>query len=178
MAAEAPPKNRLTVPLAGSIGRQGWGFVLSAEALGLLAMTVVMLRVPLQRPLLWGMLGITTLALPMLILGLDPHLIALVVAASVAGAGTEVFALGWNLAMQENIEERMLSRAFSYDMLGSVVAMPVGQLTFGPLGEAIGYSRLLVGSAVVYVLVALLVLSSRSVRTLPRRTPDPVEAPA
>ena len=72
--------------------------------------------------------------------------------------------------MQENIEERMLSRAFSYDALGSYVAMPVGQLVYGPLGEAFGYRDVLVVSGAVYAVVALGTLSSRSVRQL-RRTP-------
>jgi hypothetical protein len=40
--------------------------------------------------------------------------------------------------MQENIEDDMLSRAYSYDALGSFVAMPLGQLLYGPLGEAFG----------------------------------------
>ncbi len=56
-----------------TIGRQGWGYVLSAEALGLLAMTVVLLRVPLRRPLFWGMIAIALAGLPMIILGVDPH---------------------------------------------------------------------------------------------------------
>ncbi len=59
----------------------------------------------------------------------------------VAGVGTEVFSIGWNLAMQENIDEDMLSRAYSYDALGSFVAMPLGQLAFGPLGAAFGYAK-------------------------------------
>ncbi len=160
----------------GTIGRQGWGIVLSAEALGLLAMTVVMLRVPLQRPLLWGMLGMMTLAIPIVILGVEPHLASLVVAAFIAGCGTEVFGLGWSLAMQENIDESMLSRASSYDMLGSFVAMPIGQLAFGPLGAALGYADVLVVSGVAYACICLLVLCSRSVRTLPRRTSEPVAA--
>jgi MFS family permease len=155
-----------------TIGRQGWGYVLSAEALGLLAMTVVMLRVPLQRPLFWGMIGVSAMSVPMLVLGLEPHLVALVVAAFIGGAGIEVFGIGWNLAMQENIDERMLSRAFSYDMLGSFIAMPVGQLTFGPLGEAFGVSRVLVVSGIAYAAICLLVLCSRSVRDLPRRTTE------
>ncbi len=153
-----------------TIGRQGWGYVLSAEALGLLAMAVVLLRVPLRRPLFWGMLAISLAAVPMIVLGIDPHLIALVAAAFVAGAGIEVFSMGWNLAMQENIEERMLSRAYSYDALGSFVAMPIGQLAWGPLGAAFGNSRVLVVSGIAYFVICLLVLASRSVRDLPRRT--------
>jgi MFS family permease len=120
-----------------TFGEQGWGLVLSAESVGLIAMTIVMLRVPLQRPLLLGMLGIATLGLPILMLGVRPELVLMIIAMFVAGAGTEVFSIGWNLAMQENIDEQMLSRAYSYDALGSFVAIPVGQLAFGPLASGI-----------------------------------------
>jgi MFS family permease len=151
-----------------TIGEQGWGLVLSAESVGLLAMTVVLLRFRLERPLLLGMLGCSLLSVPIVMLGADPRLVALVLAAFVGGAGLEVFSLGWSLAMQENVEERMLSRAYSYDMLGSFVAIPIGQLAFGPLGEAFGYSDVLVVSGIVYAAVALSALLSPSVRNLRR----------
>ncbi len=131
-------------------------------------MTLVLLRVPLQRPLLYGMGGMATLGLPIFVLGAHPDLWWLVPAAFVAGAGTEVCAMGWNLAMQENVPDEMLSRAYSYDALGSFVAIPVGQLAFGPLAAAYGFSGVLKVSAVVYVLICCLVLCSRSVRRLER----------
>jgi MFS family permease len=152
-----------------TIGEQGWGFVLSAESVGLLLMTVVLLRIQIQRPLLVGMLGCSLMGVPMMVLGVEPHLLALLLTTFVAGAGIELFSMGWNLAMQENIDDRMLSRAYSYDALGSFVAMPVGQLLYGPLGEAFGYRDVLLVSGALYLAVALLALSSRSVRTLPRR---------
>jgi len=158
-----------------TIGRQAWGYVLSAEAIGLVAMGVLMLRVRLERPLLWGMLGMFPMAIPMFVLGVEPHTWALILAAFAAGAGVETFSLGWNLAMMENIDERMLSRAFSYDALGSFVAMPLGQLAFGPLGAAFGYRDVLMTSAIVYAVVVALVLCSRSVRTLPRALLQPDE---
>ena len=115
------------------------------------------------------------MAPPMLLLGVSPTLVGLVTTAFLAGAGTEVFGMGWNLAMQESIEDGMLSRAYSYDALGSFVAMPVGQLAYGPLALAFGFRPVLVASAVAYVAVVALVLCSRSVRTLPRApvTPEP-----
>lgn len=159
-----------------TIGEAGWGYVLSAESVGLLLMTLVMLRVTLQRPLLLGMLGIMLLGLPMFLLGVHPHLGLLMVAMFVAGAGTEVFSMGWNLAMQENIDESMLSRAYSYDALGSFVAMPIGQLAYGPLGATFGYRDVLAVSGVAYVAICLLALTSTSVRRLPRRQLTPVGA--
>ena len=157
-----------------TIGRQGWGFVLSAEAAGLLLTTIVLLRVRLERPLLLGMLGVLLMAPPILLLGVSPHLVGLVVAAFLAGVGMEVFGMGWNLAMQENIEDGMLSRAYSYDALGSFVALPVGQLAFGPLAAAFGAEEVLVVAAVAYVVLVGLVLCSRSVRDLPRAPATPV----
>ena len=151
-----------------TIGEQGWGLVLSAESAGLLVMTVVLLRLNVQRPLLLGMLGCSLMGVPMVLLGLDAHLVVLILVTFVAGAGMELFGIGWNLAMQENIDDAMLSRAYSYDALGSFVAMPVGQLLYGPLGEAFGYRDVLVVSGVIYAVVAVGTLGSRSVRRLPR----------
>jgi MFS family permease len=146
--------------------------VLSAESLGLIVTAFVLLRRALRRPLLSGMLGIATLSIPIVALGLAPHLALLMGCAFVAGAGTEVFSMGWTLAMQEHVPPEMLSRAYSYDALGSFVAIPLGELAFGPLGSAFGYTDVLVVSGILYLLVCLLTLSSRSVRDL-RRVPVP-----
>ena len=143
---------------------------LSAEAIGLLLCAVVALRVRLERPLLVGMLGISLLAAPIIALGSGASLPVITLCALVAGAGTEVFSLGWNLAMQENVPREVLSRAYSYDALGSFIAMPVGQLLFGPLGEHFGIGRVIVIAGVAYLAIALLTLSSSSVRGLSRRT--------
>ncbi len=153
-----------------TIGVGGWGLVLSAESLGLIVTAFVLLRRTLRRPLLSGMLGIATLSIPIVALGAAPHLGFLMVCAFVAGAGTEVFNMGWTLAMQEHVPPEMLSRAYSYDALGSFVAIPVGELAFGPLGTTFGYTDVLVVSGILYLLVCLLTLSSRSVRDLRRVT--------
>jgi MFS family permease len=115
------------------------------------------------------MLGISLLGVPIVVLGAEPNLTALLIASFVAGAGIEVFSIGWNVAMQENIDERMLSRAYSYDALGSFVAMPIGQIAYGPLGAAFGYEEVLVVSGIAYVAICMITLLSRSVRDLPRR---------
>jgi MFS family permease len=151
-----------------TFGARGWGLILSAESVGLLLATVVLLSVQMRRPLLSGMLGMALFAGALLTLGLEPRVAPLLVMAFLSGVGQEVFGMGWSLAMQENIDEAVLSRAYSYDALGSFVAMPVGQILYGPLGEAFGYRDVLVASGVVYLVVVVLVLSSRSVRTLPR----------
>jgi MFS family permease len=165
-----------------TFGARGWGLVLSAESVGLVVMTLVMLRVRLRRPLLSGMLGMLGFVGSFTVLGLAPHVIPLMVAAFVAGAGMEVFGIGWSVALQENIDGSVLSRAASYDALGSFVAIPLGQMLFGPLGSAFGARPVIVVGTVVYGLTVLLVLSSRSVRDMRRPAvvadpaPEPVPA--
>ena len=162
-----------------TIGIAGWGYVLSAQAIGLVVTGVVLLRVRIRFPLRAGMLGCLAFAGPLLMLGLDPQLVPLAIGMFVAGAGVEVFGLGWSLAMQERIPADMLSRAYSYDMLGSMVAIPVGQLTFGPLAEWLGGRDVLVMSAIAYAAICLLTLASPAVRNLEREPrPDRVSVPA
>ncbi|HCB04623.1 MAG TPA: MFS transporter [Nocardioides sp.] len=151
-----------------SIGETGWGLGLSAQAAGLLLLSLVMIRVRLERPLLWGMLGCALFGLPMLVLGLDPHVGALVAAFFVAGIGMELFGLGWNLAMQEHVPDEMLSRAYSYDALGSFVAIPIGQLVAGPLALVFGIRETILASGILYMVVCLATLGSRAVRDLQR----------
>jgi MFS family permease len=158
-----PPQAKAT------FGPAGWGLVLSAESVGLIVTTLVMLRRELRRPLLSGMLGVACMALPIFVLGWYPHVGILVVCGFASGAGTEVFNMGWALAMQEHVPESMLSRAYSYDALGSFVAMPVGQVAYGPLGNAFGYRDVLMVSGVVYAVICALTLTSRSVRDLRRQ---------
>lgn len=151
-----------------TIGRQAYGWILSAEAVGFVLMTLVLLRVRLERPLVFGVVGIGAIALPMIALGLDLPLVVMITAAVVAGMGTELFGMGWNLAMQEQVPPETLSRAYSYDALGSFVAMPIGQLVWGPAGAWLGMQHLLVLSGVAYLVITALMLGSRSVRGLRR----------
>ena len=151
-----------------TIGESGWGYVLSAESLGLVLMTLVMLKLRLRYPLRAGMMGAGLFSVPLLMMGLDPQVLALVLAAFVAGTGIEVFSIGWSVALQENIDERVLSRVYSYDALGSFVAMPVGQLVYGPLGEAFGIRDVLMVSGFLVAGVCALTLLSSSVWKLER----------
>lgn len=151
-----------------AIGEGGWGLILSAQAVGLLVTGLVLTRIRLQRPLLWGMLGMAAYGVPMVVLGSTAETVPVLVAAFLGGMGLEVFVLAWNLAMQENIPDDMLSRAYSYDALGSFAAIPVGQLAVGPLAAAVGLQRTILVAGVVYLVVVALVLTSRAVRTLPR----------
>ena len=114
------------------------------------------------------MIGMSLLAGPILMLGLDSRVLPLVAFAFVAGCGTEVFSIGWQTAYHEHIPNEILSRVTSYDALGSFVAIPVGTLLVGPLAAAFGVREVVVVSGIVYVAICALTLLSRSVRDLQR----------
>jgi MFS family permease len=154
------------------LGEDGWGLVLSAEAVGTVLMTLVMLRLAQRHPLREGMVATAFMALPILVLGLAPSLVPLVVAFLVAGAAIEVFGVGWQTALHEHVPLQVLSRVSSYDALGSFVAIPVGTFLYGWLATTVDLTVLLVASAGLYAAVSLSALASRSVRDL-RRAPAP-----
>jgi MFS family permease len=125
------------------------------------------------------MLGVALFGLPMVVMGVAAQTVPVLVVAVLAGMGIELFGLGWNLAMQEHVPAEMLSRVYSYDMLGSFVAIPIGQIAVGPLAIAFGYGEVLMVSGALYVVTCLLVLLSPAVRRLPRVTTTTSEpAPA
>jgi MFS family permease len=163
-----------------TIGERGWGLALSGLALGLLVGAIALMGVPLRRPLLVGMIAIAATGTPILVLGIDPRVIPLVAATFVAGVGVEVFTLGWHLAIQENVPEHLLSRAYSWDQLGSFAVLPVGQLAAGPLAATFGLRQVITVGGIVYVGLALATLLSPAVRGVTREpvTPSTTASPA
>lgn len=157
---------------SAGVGEQGWGLALSAEAAGVVLMTIVAMRWRITRPLVAGMVGVSLLAVPMTVLGLAPQAVLLMAAFLVAGAGAEIFGVAWNTALHEHIQDAVLSRVSSYDALGSFVAMPLGALVFGWLASVFEPRSVLLASAVGYAALALGTLAAPSVRGL-RARPEP-----
>ncbi|TQL69640.1 transmembrane secretion effector [Nocardioides albertanoniae] len=162
-----------------SLGAGGWGLILTFQGLGVLAATLVLMKVRLERPLFVGMLGMALFGLPIAALGFSTDLGVLLPAAAASGAGIQVFSLGWQLSMQENVPADLLSRAASYDQLGTYIAIPVGQLAMGPLAAAYGIERLLAIAGISYIVISLATLLSPAVRRLNRViVTEPNGAPA
>ena len=92
------------------------------------------------------------------------------VALFAAGLAMEQFGIAWDVSLQEHVPPERLARVYAYDMLGSFVAIPIGQIAVGPLAEAYGAPATLTGAAVLVVVATAGALCSRSVRHVgPRR---------
>jgi MFS family permease len=151
-------------------GAGAWGAVLAAVSLGLVLTGAVMLRWRPRRILLIATFGIFPMVLPLIALAWPGPLVLVIVCGFLAGAGIEVFGVLWDTAMQQEIPGEKLSRLSSYDALGSFVLTPVGLAVAGPLGAAIGLRTTFIGSSVLIVAATALVLLSRDVRTLERKS--------
>jgi MFS family permease len=155
----------------GTIGRQAWGFVLAAQTAGMIVGGLMAMRLRLPRLLFFGVAGCFPLALPIFLLGAYPHLGALIAASFLAGFGLEQFGVAWETSMQEHVPAEKLARVYSYDMVGSFVAMPVGEMAIGPIAGVAGVEAAMIGVGVLMTLAVLGMLSSRDVRTLRHELP-------
>ncbi|MEV2277576.1 MFS transporter [Nocardiopsis sp. NPDC049922] len=152
-----------------SFGRTGWGLLMAANAVGLLAGGVLAARWQPRRALAFGVALILVQTAPLFALAVPAPFVLLLVAMVVAGIAVEQFGVAWEVSVQENVPPERLSRVYSYDALGSFVAMPVGQVAAGPLAAYTGPGPAVALMAGLTVAATLAALSSRDVRTLRRR---------
>jgi MFS family permease len=150
-------------------GAKAWGAILTAQAAGLVVGGLLGLRFRPRRMLVAATLAILLFPAPLVALGFPLELPAIAATAFLAGVGSEVFGLLWHTTMQQEIPADKLSRAYSYDALGSIGLVPVGYALAGPVADAIGVRATLWGAAAIGVAVTLAVLAVPAVRTLERQ---------
>ena len=170
-------------------GAAAWGAITAADAFGLIAGGLVSLRFTPRRPMLFVVLTGGAVAISPLSLGMVLPLAAICAASFGLGVFVEMMMVQWTVTMARNIPPDKLARVSSYDVLGSVMAMPAGALIAGPLGAAIGTSRAEYAAAGAIVLAAALALIPRDIRTIRNddadrlhgaaaaETADPVKGP-
>ncbi|EMD29753.1 MFS transporter [Amycolatopsis azurea] len=154
----------------GSFGRTGWGFALAAQTIGSLAGGILVARWQPRRALFVGVAVILFEAPPLILLGQAPLLPLLLAAMFVSGLAIEQFVVAWDVSLQENVPEDKLARVYSYDMLGSFIALPLGQMAAGPAAQHFGVGTTLLACAALVVIATCLALCSGQVRGLVRKT--------
>jgi hypothetical protein len=160
-----------------TIGRGAWGVVLAAQTTGMVVGALVALRLRVRRLLLLGVLCMLGEAPLRVVLGVAPSFVALVLVAFACGVAVEQFGVAWETSMQQHVPADRLARVYSYDMLGSFLAIPIGQVAAGPVALAIGTGPTLLAAAGLVVGAVLAMLASRDVRQLPA-APDAGRVPA
>jgi MFS family permease len=152
-----------------SFGRRVWGFILAANVAGALVGGLVAMRLRVRRLLLVGLAGCAGIPLSYLALAGLSSVALLLVLFFLAGFGVEQFGVAWEVSVQEHVPADKLARVYSYDMLGSFLAIPLGQVLVGPLAVAVGVRTSLVIASMVTAVSVLAMLAIGSVRRLEHR---------
>ncbi|MGW5021250.1 MFS transporter [Streptomyces cacaoi] len=149
-----------------TFGRTAWGLVLAAQMAGALAGGLLVARSRARHALRIGVAVVALDALPLLALAQPAEVWLLSAAMFVNGIAIEQFGVAWDVSLQENVPPARLARVYSYDALGSTLALPVGEMAAGPLAERFGTRAALLGGVLLVVVATAAALSSREVRGL------------
>jgi len=150
----------------GSFGRAAWGLVVAAQTVGLGVGAVIAMRWRPRHGLAVGVGLMAVTAVPVATLGLAPVVPALVVAFLLGGVALEIFAISWDQSLQSNVPRASLARVYSYDMVGSFVAVPLGEVFAGPAAHHFGTRPTLLVCAAIIVTATLAAVATPGVRRL------------
>jgi hypothetical protein len=150
-------------------GGDAWALIVSTFGVGLLVGGIVLLHMDPRRPALVATLAVALYALPLAFLAVPAPAPATAIGALLAGGGLAVANNLWETTQQRHVPEELLSRVTSYDWFGSLAAVPVGMLMWGPIGEQIGVSEALWVAFVLQLSSILILLAVREIRELPAR---------
>lgn len=124
-------------------GAAPWGLILTAQGVGAVIASLVLIGRRPHRPLVVVVLVHVAWALPLAGLALVLPLLALAAMALFAGAGSAISLAIWTTALQRNVPANLLARVSSYDYLASFAVGPLGLAAAGPVAGFIGSSTLL-----------------------------------
>ncbi|HEX3005115.1 MAG TPA: MFS transporter [Angustibacter sp.] len=163
------------VVVGEGISRPAWGYALSAMMVGFVSGGLLSLVWKPRRILLVGELFLMLTVCFPLAMAWSTSLWLVLAGAFLHGFGLEIFSVGWDLAIQENVPEHLLARVYSFDQLGSFLARPVGLALTGPLAAAVGARRWLVVVGLAMLVAEAVPFAVPEVRRLERRPlPDDV----
>lgn len=151
------------------LGRAVWGLALAAITGGFVLGGLVALRVRPRRPLAVAVCCAVPFGAVPAVVALVGVPAVLIVTLLAIGVATEVFEVLWQTEQQRRVPAELLARVTSYDMLGSYLAIPVGQALAAPVAALIGLRPALLWAGAIGVVALAACLLVRDVR-LPAST--------
>lgn len=151
-------------------GPREWSLVLAVSTVGMILTGLVLLKVRLTKPLVYGITPMLLMATWIFSITFSADIWIPIIVAFFAGVAIEIFYVAWSTSMQHNIPEEAYSRVISYDALGSYALAPLGLIFIGPLAEQIGTKNALYILAALVFVAAIGALSVREVRQVRNET--------
>lgn len=146
------------------IGRDVWGWAMAALGVGVVAGSLLSMRIHPPRPLVTAMLALASTGAFPVAMGLAEGPAPLLAAAFVHGLGLQLYSVLMDVAVQEGVPTDKLARVYAIDQVGSLATRPLGLALVGPALLVAPAEALLVGVGVVLGASALLLLASRTIR--------------
>jgi MFS family permease len=161
-------------------GAPAWAGILTAMAVGLVAGSLVAIRLRPGFPLRFAAIATFGFVPPFFMLAFHAPVWLVAAAMLVNGVCVDVFEVLWATSLQQHIPNESLSRISSYDALGSFVLGPWCLMLAGPLAQAVGVRTTLLGAGLLLTAVTVIPVLARPVRMLPGRpaAPDAADAAA
>ncbi len=168
-------------------GALAWSVIITAQAIGLIAGSLIAMRLRPAFPLLAATIITFGIVPPFFLLAFHAPVWLAAVSMLAVGVSIDVYEVLWLTAVQEHIPGDKLSRVTSWDALGAFALEPVGLVLVGPVSAILGTQRTLICAGSLVAIANLGALLTRSVRRLPARPqpaygseapPDPGPLPA
>ncbi|MEU1465825.1 MFS transporter [Streptomyces sp. NPDC005727] len=148
-------------------GATGWSAVLTVQAIGFVAGTLVAVRVRPARPVRVAALATAGFPLPLFLLAAQAPLAAVCVAAFAAAIFIDVYEVMLDTTLQKNIPPEALSRVMSYEVLGTFALVPLGSAVAGPVSRGLGSGPTLAWAGALIVAAGVLTFLLPSIRAVP-----------
>ncbi len=145
-----------------------FGILTTAFGAGALAGALLGLRWRPEHPMRAAFLVIAAWPVMLVAFAAEAPVALVLVLGAATGSGFALFDIWWDTAMAERIPPHALSRASSYEWMGSLILLPVGFLAAGPAAEATSPETVIVVGAILTAAVLALGLIPRETRTMRR----------
>ena len=157
------------IVVGDELGRPAWGWAMAAMMTGFLVGGLVSLRWRPRRALFVGTWFLALTAAFPLAMALSDSLTVVLLGALLHGFGLDIFSVGWDLSILQNVPEDKLARVYAFDQVGSFVARPLGLALTGPVAQVVGFQNWLVVVGLVMAASTFLALLLPDVRRLERK---------
>lgn len=159
--------------VTGAHGSAAFGYAEGAFGAGCVIGGLVAIRARPARPLLGGAVAMFLFPMMPLSASLAPHLVlpVLLLGYAVSGVGWAFWGVQWATTVQTQIPEDRLNRVSAYEIAGSILAVPLGQVLVGPATSVVGVHELLLLSALVSTGCAAALIATAPIRRLRRAVP-------
>jgi hypothetical protein len=146
--------------------------IITAQALGLIAGSIIAMRLRPARPLLAGTIVTFGFLPPMFLLAAHAPVWLTATSMLALGIAIDIYEVLWITVVQEHIPSDKLSRVTSWDALGAFALEPIGLVLVGPASAILGTQNTLICAGTLVAIANLGALLTPSVRHLPAK-PQP-----